>query len=62
MDYKTYRKTRDYQNAYKKEHYKMVTFKFNKQNDADIIEKIDSVENKLDYIRELVRADIKRHK
>lgn len=34
----------------------------NKSTDADIIEKLDSVENKQGYIKELIRADIAKNK
>lgn len=36
----------------------VVTMKLNKNTDADIIEKLDSVPNKQGYIKELIRADI----
>ena len=32
-------------------------FRLNKERDADVIEKLDSVPNKADYLRELVRKD-----
>ena len=35
-------------------------FKMNKKTDADILEKLDSVPNKQGYIKELIRADMKR--
>ena len=35
-------------------------FKFNLKNDADIIEKLDSVPSKQGYIKELIRADLAR--
>ena len=33
--------------------------KLNKETDADIIAKLDSVDNKQGYIKELIRKDIK---
>lgn len=36
----------------------VVTMKLNKNTDVDILEKLDSVEYKQKYIKELIRADI----
>ena len=38
----------------------VVTMKLNKNTDADILEKLDSVEYKQKYIKELLRADISK--
>lgn len=35
-----------------------VSFRFNKESDKDVIERLDSVPNKTDYVRSLVRKDI----
>lgn len=43
---------------YDKTHAKMYAFKFNRETDADIIAKLDSLENKQAYIKDLIRADI----
>lgn len=37
-----------------------IKLKLNKKTDADIIQKLDSVDNKQGYVKELIRADIKR--
>lgn len=37
----------------------VVTMKLNKKTDADIIEKLDSVDNKQGYIKRLIREDAK---
>ena len=37
-----------------------VKLKLHKINDADVIEKLKSVDNKQGYIKELIRADIAR--
>lgn len=37
---------------------KKITLQFNKTNDADVLRKMDSVPNKTDYVRQLVREDI----
>lgn len=42
-----------------KENTVVVTMKLNKNQDADIIEKLNSVDNKQGYIKELIRADLK---
>ncbi len=39
---------------------KRVTVKFNLKTDADILQKIDSVDNVMGYIKSLIRADIER--
>lgn len=39
-----------------------VGFKFNKKTDPDIIEKLESVENKQAYIKKLIREDIAKTK
>lgn len=36
----------------------VVTMKLNNKNDADILEKLNSVEHKQTYIKVLIRADI----
>ena len=40
----------------------VVTMKLNKNTDADIIEKLDSVDNKQGYIKRLIREDLARDK
>lgn len=56
------KKYRDRINAANAKYHKRVskTFsvRFNKEKDADIIEKLDSVKFKTDYIRSLIRKDI----
>lgn len=37
---------------------RQITLHFNKENDADVLRKMDSVPNKTDYVRQLVREDI----
>ena len=37
----------------------VVTMKLNKNTDADIIQKLDSVGNKQGYIKQLIREDAK---
>lgn len=37
-----------------------ITFKFNLETDKDIIERLDTVPNRQGYIKELIRADIKK--
>ncbi len=39
---------------------KKITFKFNLNTDADILEKLYSVKNKTGYIKTLIRADIQK--
>lgn len=43
---------------YERENTKRMTFKFNLKTDADILEKLNSVPNKLGYIKSVIRADL----
>lgn len=45
---------------YDKSNTKMMSFKFNLQTDADILDRLASVPNKQGYIKELIRQDIKK--
>lgn len=47
-------------NAYHKKSSKQYHLEMHREHDADIIERLDSVENKQGYIKALIRADIKR--
>ena len=44
---------------YDKEHTKQILLKLNKGTDADILQKLDEVDNKQGYIKGLIREDIK---
>ena len=50
------------QYKYEQANQKKVTFKFHLKYDADILEKLNSVPNKLQYLKNLIRADIEREK
>lgn len=39
---------------------KSVTIQFNKVSDKDIIDKLNEVSNRTDYIRQLIRKDIEQ--
>lgn len=52
----------DRQNAWKKEHNRMISIRYNIENDKDILEMLDSVPNKAEYIRQLIKQDIARKK
>lgn len=43
---------------YDKTHMKQYLLKFNLEYDSDVIAKLDSMESKQGYIRQLIRADI----
>lgn len=45
---------------YHKAHMTGINLRFHNQSDQDVIEKLKSVENKTDYIRQLIRADIQK--
>lgn len=38
-----------------------INIRLNKETDLDIIEKLNNVDNKQGYIKELIRKDIKNH-
>lgn len=38
---------------------KMISVKINKRTDADILQRIDAIDNKQSYIKGLIRRDIK---
>lgn len=48
-------------NRYNKTHMKQYLLKYHLVNDADIIEKLDSVPSKQGYVRNLIREDIDRN-
>lgn len=48
----------DRQNQYAKEKYRAISIKLDKEKHADVIQKLESVPNKLEYIAQLIRADI----
>lgn len=48
------------QKKYQAEKCKQYLFRFTKTTDADIIEKLDSVPNRLGYIKELIRKDLQK--
>lgn len=45
------------QEKYDKSHTKSVMFKFNKENDSDILQRLAEVDNKQGYIKSLIRKD-----
>lgn len=47
---------------YAKKMTKCVNLALNKKTDADIIEKLDSVDSKMGYIKKLIREDIENAK
>nr|DAP36941.1 MAG TPA: hypothetical protein [Caudoviricetes sp.] len=47
-------------NAYHRRSSKQYHLEFHKKNDADIIRKLETVDNKQGYIKALIRYDIKR--
>ena len=49
----------DAQERYDKENTIQIRLKLNRKTDADIIEKLNSVDNKQGYIKRLIREDAK---
>ena len=52
---KEYRK---YQNEYNKQKYRPFIIRFNKEKDDDIIKHLESQDNLVEYLRNLIRDDI----
>lgn len=52
----------EYNNKFIKENYIQLPVKLRKTSDSDIIEKLNSVPNKADYLRKLIRDDIAKTK
>lgn len=48
------------QRKYDAENTLQVHLKLNRRTDSDVLEKLDSVPNKQGYIKELIRADLKK--
>lgn len=51
-----------YNKQYQKENMKRFILTFHNVNDKEVIEKLNSVKNRADYIRQLILADIKKEK
>jgi len=51
-------KAQQYANEYNKTKMKSYAFRFSYKEDQDIIDFLESIDNKTDYIRRLIRADI----
>lgn len=47
---------------YEKKHIRQILLKFHKTHEAAIIEKLDSVPSKNNYIRQLILQDLEREK
>lgn len=50
----------DYDNAYNKEHTKSLAIRLSYSTDKDIIDKMETIDNKAGYIKTLIREDIKK--
>lgn len=48
------------QKKYDAENTRQFHLKLNRRTDEDVLEKLDSVANKQGYIKELIRADLKK--
>lgn len=53
---------KNYQRTWRKDNINAVCVRFNKKNDADIIEHLSGIENKQGYIKKLIRDDIIKSK
>lgn len=55
-------KQSQYSMKYDRNNTQRISLKLNLKTDADILEKLDSVENKQGYIKDLIRKDIENSK
>ena len=55
-------KQSQYSMKYDRSNTQRIYLKFNLKTDADILEKLDSIENKQGYIKDLIRRDIENSK
>lgn len=62
MRKKATNKQKAYIYEYQKENTRRINFQLNKIHDADILEFLDSLENKNLYLKNLVRDDMKKKK
>ncbi len=62
MEEKSQKTQTYYSNRWKKKHQKSILLAFNKDADTEILEYLESVPNKTDYVRQLILADIAEEK
>lgn len=55
---KTYASTMKATSEWQKKHIRQVKVNFNLDTDSDVLAKLDSVPNRAEYLRGLIRADI----
>lgn len=48
----------NYINQFQKEHYKNLGIRLNNETDSDIIEYLETVGNKAEYVKQLIRQDM----
>lgn len=48
------------QSRYEAKNIRKMTFAFNRKTDADILTRLDAVENRQGYLKALIRADIEK--
>lgn len=53
---------KEYRNEWAKKNVKQVSFKFNKKTDAEIIEFLSKLDNRTDFLRKIVKKEIKKAK
>lgn len=53
-------KFKKYQSQFNSKNYKQISIRFNLKTDKKCIDKLESVENKTDYIRELIEKDLNK--
>ena len=51
---------KEYHNAYNKENYKLVSLRFRKKEDADLLEFLKTIKNANAYIINLIKEDFKK--
>lgn len=61
-DKRSYNDRKEYFSSYYSSNYKQIKISLSPVTEADILEKLDSVDNKRQYIISLIRADISKEK
>ena len=60
-DKRSYNDRKEYFSSYYSSNYKQIKISLSPVTEEDILEKLDSVDNKRQYIISLIRADISNH-
>lgn len=59
---KTSKRKQDYDDRYHREQMTPIAIRFSNKNDMDVLDHLSKQPNKSDYIRQLIRKDMKKSK